>query len=77
MSELRPSLLPFLKQRDRLLAELSATVGYMRNAKIDLETGCPKKTAIQTLDGGIKRAEAAILELQTSQPELAERDLTQ
>jgi hypothetical protein len=43
-----------------LLAELSAAVGYMRNARIDLETGATKATAIRTIDGGIKRAEAAL-----------------
>ena len=43
-----------------LLAELKAAVGYMRNAKIDLETGCTKATAIRTISGGIDRAEKAI-----------------
>ena len=56
----RPGVRPFLEQRDELVAALSAAVGYMRNAQIDLETGCPKKTAIQTIAGGIKLAEAAI-----------------
>jgi hypothetical protein len=45
---------------DELASELSAAVGYMRNARIDLETGAPKATAIRTLDGGLKRAEAAL-----------------
>ena len=43
-----------------MIEALSAALGYMRNAKIDLETGAPKKTAIQTLDGGIKLVEAAL-----------------
>jgi len=43
-----------------LVAELKAAVGYMRNARIDLETGATKATAIRTIDGGIKRAEAAL-----------------
>ncbi len=43
-----------------LIAELSAAVGYMRNAKIDLETGATKATAIRTIEGGIKRAEEAL-----------------
>lgn len=43
-----------------LLTELRAAVGYMRNAKIDLETGATKATAIRTIAGGIKRAEEAI-----------------
>lgn len=46
----------------RLRTELSAACGYMRNARIDLETGTPKRTAIQTLDSGLKRAEAALSE---------------
>jgi hypothetical protein len=45
----------------RLLTdELSAMLGYMRNARIDLETGAPKATAIRTLSGGIKRGERAL-----------------
>lgn len=40
--------------------ELSAAIGYMMNAKIDLETGCTKATAIATISGGIKRARAAL-----------------
>jgi hypothetical protein len=43
-----------------LLVELKAAVGYMRNAKIDLETGATKATAIRTITGGIARAEEAI-----------------
>lgn len=43
-----------------LLAELEAMCGYLLNAKIDLETGCPKATAIRTIEGGLKRARAAI-----------------
>lgn len=42
------------------LAALKASLGYLLNAKIDLETGAPKKTAIQTLDGGIARVRAAL-----------------
>lgn len=43
-----------------LLAELRAAVAHLLNAKIDLETGCPKATAIRTIEGGLRRAEAAI-----------------
>jgi hypothetical protein len=43
-----------------LLAEMRAAAGYLRNAKIDLETGCPKATAIRTIEGGLMRLEAAI-----------------
>lgn len=43
-----------------LRAELSAAVGYMRNAMIDLETGASKATALRTITGGIKRAEAVL-----------------
>ena len=45
---------------ERLNAELSAAVGYMTNAAIDLETGAPKRTALQTLNGGLKRARQAL-----------------
>ncbi len=44
----------------RLREALSAACGYMRNAAIDLGTGAPKKTALATVEGGLKRAEAAL-----------------
>ncbi len=49
-----------LEQRDELVAALKSSVGYLLNAKIDLETGAPKKTAIATIDGGLKLAREAI-----------------
>ncbi len=42
-----------------LLAELSAAKGYMLNARFDLETGT-KAAGIVTINGGIKRIDAAI-----------------
>ena len=45
---------------DRLKAELKAAIGYMMNARIDLETGCTKATAIATISGGIERARVAL-----------------
>ena len=45
---------------ERLRSELSSAIGYMMNARIDLETGCTKKTAICTISGGITRARAAL-----------------
>lgn len=45
---------------ERLASELSAACGYMRNASIDLSTGCPKSTAIRTIEGGLKRFESAL-----------------
>lgn len=43
-----------------LEAELSASLGYMLNAKIDLDTGAPKRTAMATLEGGIRRVRTAL-----------------
>ena len=43
-----------------LWAALNLAEGYMLNAKIDLETGAPKKTAITTLAGGLRLVRAAI-----------------
>jgi hypothetical protein len=51
----------FAAEIDRLRAELGAATGYMLNAKIDLETGAPKRTAIATIEGGLRRARAAVL----------------
>jgi hypothetical protein len=55
---------PLRKRIELLTAALSSAVGYMRNAKIDLETGATKATAIQTISGGIARAEAVLSERQ-------------
>jgi len=43
-----------------LLAALKASAGYLRNARIDLETGATKATAVRTIDGGLRIVEAAI-----------------
>jgi hypothetical protein len=37
-------------------------IGYLRNAKIDLETGAPKATAVRTIDGGIAMLEKTFAE---------------
>lgn len=43
-----------------LIAALKAATGYLMNARIDLETGAPKRTAIQTIEGGIKLIREAL-----------------
>ena len=47
-------------ENERLTGELSAAVGYLMNAQIDLETGCTKATALRTIAGGIARARTAL-----------------
>lgn len=47
---------------ERLEADLNAALGHMMNAKIDLDTGAPKRTAAATLSSGIRRATAALKE---------------
>lgn len=49
-----------------LLAALEASAGYLRNAKIDLETGASKATAIRTIEGGLRMVEAAIASAKSS-----------
>lgn len=49
-----------VNERDELLAALKATSGYLINAKIDLETGASKRTAIQTIEGGLDVVRAAL-----------------
>lgn len=44
----------------RLRKTLDAACGYLLNAKIDLETGCPKRTAITTIEGGLKMIRDAL-----------------
>lgn len=48
------------EEEPNLLQALQAAAGYLRNAKIDLETGCTKATAIKTIEGGLRLVEAAI-----------------
>lgn len=48
-------------QRDRLLRALDAASGYLLNAKIDLEAGVRKRTAIQTIEGGLKVVRDALV----------------
>jgi len=62
-----PALLTAARERDGLRkrvagleAALKAMQGYLLNAKIDLETGATKRTAICTIEGGLKRARAAL-----------------
>ena len=45
---------------DDLVRALQAAQGYLMNAKIDLETGCTKQTAIRTISGGIDMVIAAL-----------------
>lgn len=49
------------RQRDEAVAALRAAEGFLFNAKIDLETGCPKRVAIGTIEGGIKRVRRALV----------------
>jgi hypothetical protein len=51
-----------LKSRvEELTKALSSAAGYLRNASIDLSTGCTKATARQTIDGGLRMVEAALV----------------
>jgi hypothetical protein len=43
-----------------LIEALKAATGYLLNAKIDLETGTTKATAIRTIEGGLTVVRAAI-----------------
>jgi len=45
---------------DMLLKALNAAQGYLLNAKIDLETGASKATAIRTITGGLNMVRDAI-----------------
>ena len=43
-----------------LLAALHAAAGYLINAKINLETGAPKRIALATIEGGLKVVREAL-----------------
>lgn len=45
---------------DTLVQALEAANGYLLNARIDLQTGCTKATAIRTIDGGLKLVREAL-----------------
>lgn len=49
-----------------LLEALLAARGYLLNARIDLETGAPKRTAIATIDGGLKLIGDALAKLEAA-----------
>lgn len=44
----------------RLREALGKCTGYLLNAKIDIETGAPRKTALATIEGGLNMARAAL-----------------
>jgi DNA repair exonuclease SbcCD ATPase subunit len=45
---------------ETLRKALQAATAYLHNAKIDIETGAPKRTAIQTIEGGLGVIRAAL-----------------
>jgi uncharacterized protein YhaN len=47
-------------QNEAYRSEISAAIGYMLNAMIDLQTGTKKATTIGTLEGGINRMRTAL-----------------
>lgn len=49
-----------VEESARLRVGLNSAVGYMMNAQIDLRTGAPKQTAINTVNGGIDVLRAAL-----------------
>lgn len=53
-------LIKAVNNHDALVKALQAACGYLLNAKIDLSTGCTKATAIRTIEGGLKQAQAVL-----------------
>ncbi len=53
----------YAAESERYYSILRQALGYLHNAKVDLETGCPKKTALNTLQGGINLIENALKEI--------------
>lgn len=52
---------PASLSREAALREaLEKASGYMTNAAIDLQTGAPKRTALNTIEGGLKMVRAAL-----------------
>jgi hypothetical protein len=57
-----------VNSHDHLVKALEASCGYLLNAKIDLETGATKATAIRTIEGGLLRAKAVLAIIEESTP---------
>jgi hypothetical protein len=57
---LAPLIVKAVNGHEALVKALEAACGYLLNAKIDLETGCTKATAIKTIEGGLNRARQAL-----------------
>jgi hypothetical protein len=55
-----PEILRRVNMHDELLKTLEASTWYLLNAKIDLETGCTKATAVKTIEGGLTIVRALI-----------------
>lgn len=52
---------PASLSREAALREaLEKACGYLTNAAIDLQTGAPKRTALNTIEGGLKMVRAAL-----------------
>jgi hypothetical protein len=66
ISELRSGRQQLEEDNARLRKTLSAAQGYLLNAKIDLETGAPKTTAINTIIGGLQLVGSALRERSVS-----------
>lgn len=54
-----PSLIATAREIEGLRAALSTAIGYVENTRIDLQCGT-KAAGIKTIEGGIKRARAAL-----------------
>lgn len=59
-SKLRAHIAAQAAEIERLHEAVKGALGYLRNARIDLETGAPKRTAVNTLGGGIAMVESAL-----------------
>ena len=49
-----------LSREAKLREALEKASGYMTNAAIDLQTGAPKRTALNTIEGGLKMVRDAL-----------------
>lgn len=53
-------------ENEALRKALGASEGYLLNAKIDLESGAPKRTAIASIEGGLRVVRAALAATNTN-----------
>lgn len=60
VNDIRRAFTALKAENEKLRGVLEKATGYLLNAKIDLETEAPRRTAIRTIEGGLTVVRAAL-----------------